>query len=252
MKHARKIIAVGMPVGLLALVLTYTACQSSSEVTKALPESDSPVASHTSDTSSVLVYIKMVTEKKYGFLAHVRGKRDITERNTLYDARNAWWDNPLVVYADAPLVNPDLTGQADAQAIAGQGDSANVGVHLMLIPHADVAIKTSPRSDAVKGTITTTISTVGDYYDGGWTEMVRATGKRLTFAFDTCDPRKHVRIIAHETRSVPAFSLERYTRDREKWEPKSQWPEESESGDWRTVIHGTDAVMDVTGYQYVD
>jgi len=199
-----------------------------------------------------MVYIKTVVEKKYGFLAHIVGKRDITVRHTLYDVDHSWWDNPLIAYAETPFAHPDVIGQADAEAIVGEGASANVSVRLTLVPHMVVAVKTMPRSDGIKGTITVSISTVADFFDGDWTEMVRAKDKRLSFSFDTCDPRKQLQQIVHETRTIPAFSLERYTRGHKKWEPRSRWPDKFESGDGRTVIYGKDIILDVTGYRYVE
>jgi len=245
-----------LPTCMLALVLTYTACQDSYRHAPS-DRAEQPVslmttpASQPAGPSSVLVYIKMATEKKYGLLAHVGGKRDITERSGTYSAENDWWDNPLVVYGDLPFARADVVGRADAETITGRGSSTNVGLRVTLVPHADVALRTTPVSDAVKGTITVTINTVADFFDGDWVEMIRATDKRLTFTFNTCDAGKRLEQTAHETRTVPAFSLERYTRDREKWEPRSSWPDEPETGDWRTVIYGKDAVLDVTAYRYV-
>jgi hypothetical protein len=258
MKDKRTIVTVMLTACMLALALTYTACQDSDH--QARPASAhrpvslmtlAPSTSRPAGPSSVLVYIKMNTEKKYGLVAHVGGKRDITQRSVPYAIENDWWDNPLVVYADSPFTRADVIGRADAETITGRGSSKNVGLRVTLVPHADVAMQTMPASDAVKGTITVTISTVADYFDGGWTEMVRATDKRLTFTFNTCDPGKRVQETAHEARSVPAFSLERYTREHEKWEPRSSWPDQPESGDWRSAIYGKDAVLDVTGYRYV-
>jgi len=239
---------------MLALVLTCTACQSSStkSVNAHLPEPIHPAASQPAGPSSVLVYIKMSTEQKFGLLAHAIGKRDFARRSNAYDAGNNWWENPLIVYADPPLPRVDVIGQADAQPITGQGEGPNVAVHLTLIPHAEVALRMTPKCDGVKGTITVSVSTVADFFDGGWTEMIRAQNRRLSFSFNTCDPARHVQQIAHEKRAVPAFALERYTRNREKWEPKSNWPQEGEAGDWRTVIYGKDAILDVTGYRYVE
>jgi hypothetical protein len=198
-----------------------------------------------------MVYIEVVAKKKYGLLAHIFGKRDVTERRTIYDPRNSWWNNPLIAYADPPLVHPDVIGHADAEAIVGEGASANVDVHLTLVPHVVVALQTMPRSDAIKGTVTVSISTVADFFDGDWTEMVRIKDQRISFVFNTCDPREHLQQVLHVTRTIPAFLLERYTRGHEKWEPMSRWPAEPESGDARTVIYGEDAILDVTAYRYV-
>jgi hypothetical protein len=260
MKHGRTILGLAAPACMLALVLSYTACQNRSNEAAGgaslppvcLMTAPAP-ASQPAGPSSVMVYIKMVIEKKYGFLAHVIGtKRDITESYTEYDADNSWWDNPLIVYADAPFAHADVIGRADSEAITGWGNGANVRVRVTLVPHADVAVGTMPRSDGINGTITVSISTFADFYDGDWVEMVRAKDKRLSFSFNTCEPGKCLQETIHETRMVPAFSLERYTRGHEKWEPRSNWPDEPESGDGRTVIYGKDATLDVTGYRYVE
>ena len=200
--------------------------------------------------SSVMVYIKMVIDKKYGFLAHVVGKRDLTERDIVYNIKNNWWDNPLIVYADAPLAHADCTGQADAEAIIGEGVSSNADVRLTLTPHAVVTLRTNPPSDGIKGTITVSINTLDEYFDGDWTQMVRTRDKLLTFNFDTCDPGKPLEAILHETRTIPSFSLEHYTRDHDKWDSRKHWPDENKSGDARVVIYGKDAVLNVTGYRY--
>jgi hypothetical protein len=259
--HARTILVWAAPACMLTLVLTLITCQNPADPPEkaatgdSLPPAAWPAtttsASQPAGPSSVMVYIKILAEKKYGLLAHIVGERDITERHTLYDVDHTWWDNPLIAYADAPLAHPDVIGQADAEAIAGQGASANVAVRLTLVPHADVSVQTMPRSDAIKGTITVSISTAADFFDSHWTEMLRAD-KRISFSFNTCDPRKRLQQTVHETRTVPAFSLERYTRGHEKWEPRSRWPDQFETGDERTVIYGTDAMLDVTGYRYVE
>jgi hypothetical protein len=124
-------------------------------------------------------------------------------------------------------------------------------VKVALIPHADVSIKTLPRSDGIRGTITTTISTVAEYFDGHWTQMVLESDRPITFRFDTCDPDMRLEEIGQETRSIPSFAFERYTRDELKWEPRSDWPRDAESGDWRVVIYGKNAVVNVTSYRYV-
>jgi hypothetical protein len=198
-----------------------------------------------------MVYIKLVVEKKYGLMAHIVGERNMVERRTSFAVDHSWWDNPLIAYADAPLTHPDVIARADADAIVGEGASANVDVRLTLIPHVDVALRTMPKCEGIKGTITVSITTVDDFFDGNWTEMVRTKDKRISFGFNTCDPGKQLQQVLHVTRTIPAFSLERYTRGHEKWEPRSRWPEETESGDARTVIYSKDAVLDVTGYRYV-
>jgi hypothetical protein len=248
---------------MLALVLTPIACQNRAKPpdesgaggplqSVSLPATAAP-ASQPTGHSSVMVYIKMVIEKKYGVLAHIiGGKRDNTVRHTFYDVNHSWWDNPLIAYADPPFAHADVIGQADSEAIVGEGASANVDVLLTLVPHVNVTVRTIPKSDAIKGTITVSISTVADYFDGDWTEIVREKDKRLSFSFTTCDPSKRLQETMHEIRTVPAFSLERYTRGQEKWEPRSRWPDEFETGDARTIIYGKDAALDVTAYRYVE
>jgi hypothetical protein len=258
--HARTIVVWTAPVCVLALVLTLIACQNTAKPPNEAETGDplrsitSPAtaASQPAGPSSVMIYIKTVVEKKYGFLAQIVGKRDTALRHTVYQSDHSWWDNPMIAYADPPFAHADVIGQADAEEIDGEGASANIRVRLTLVPHADVAIQTMPKSDGVKGTITVSISTVADYFDGGWTEMVHVKDKRLSFTFNTCDPRKQLQQIMHETRIIPAFFLERYTRGHEKWEPRSRWPHTFKTGDGRTVIYGKDATVDVTGYRYVE
>jgi len=62
---------------------------------------------------------------------------------------------------------------------------------------------------------------------------------------------RRVEVIGRETRTIPAFALERFTRDQQKWEPKSRWPVLAKSGDWRVVIYGSIATLEVTRYRYI-
>jgi len=248
--------------GQLVLTLALIACQSSS----APPDNPAAVVPLAQTTwlattvptsqpvgpSSVMVYIKTVIEKKYSLLAYLVGQRNVTIRHTVYDVNHSWWDNPLIAYADAPLAQADVVGQADAEALTGQGNGDNISVKLTLVPHALVAVRTVPACDGLKGTITVSISTVADFFDGEWREMLRTTDRQLRFSFDTCDPHKQLHQVVHETRTIPAFSLERYTRGHVKWEPKTAWPDKPSSGDGRTVIYGKNAMLDVTGYRYVE
>jgi hypothetical protein len=57
----------------------------------------------------------------------------------------------------------------------------------------------------------------------------------------------------HETRqTIPAFALERYTRDETKWEPRSNWPAEAANGDWHVVIYDKDASLEITSNRYIE
>lgn len=202
--------------------------------------------------SSVTLYIKVVMHKKYGLLARLlAGKRDSTWRSTDYDPANPWWENPPVVYTDPPLLAVDAVGRADARVITGEGSSDNVRIRLSLTPHADVAIRTIPSSDAVAGTLECTISTVGEFYDGEWVEMVRVADRKVRFEFDSRDPPDQMEVISEETRTIPDFVFERYTRDQQKWEPRSNWPSQGESGDWRLVIVVQEATLRTTRFRKV-
>src|SRR5271170_7911870 len=126
--NAQTIVVGAASACMLALLLTHIACQSSTsaphEAASGNPlqlDTFEPAASQPASPSSVMVYIKMVVEKKYGVLAHlIGGKRDSTVRHTLYDVNHSWWDNPLIAYAEVPFAHPDVIGQGDAQAISGE------------------------------------------------------------------------------------------------------------------------------------
>ncbi|QNN21844.1 hypothetical protein HED60_06005 [Planctomycetales bacterium ZRK34] len=258
-----KILIIGVSAMLVAGMLAMTQCQHIAEYQPTTPETAASPAierplepqalptTAASSSCSVMVYIKVVIDKEYNLLARVVGKRDYTWKRVKYDADNDWWDNPLVIHVDPPLLNADVAGHADAQIITGQGASANITVKVKLIPHADVSIKTLPPSDGIRGTITTTISTVAEYFDGRWTQMVLENDRPVTFTFDTCDPHRRLEEISRETRTIPTFAFERYTRDELKWEPRSAWPKVAVSGDWRVVIYGKNAIVHVTSYRYV-
>jgi hypothetical protein len=257
---ARTIRSLSVPAYVLALLLTLAACQncsnpsdkSASGRARRPGSSLATAATHPEGPFSVMIYIKTVAETRYGLLAHIVGKRDITLRHTEFDPDLDWWDNPLIAYADPPFDHPDVIAQADSDAITGEGASANVDVQLTLVPHAVVAVQSRPRCDAIKGTITVTISTIASFYDNDWTEILRIKDRRLTFSFDTRDPNGDFEQIMHQTSAAPPFSLERYTRDQEKWEPMTLWPDNFKSGDARTIIYGKDAIIDVTGYRSVE
>ena len=220
------------------------------------PEPDATVTTIAATTlpagpTSVRVSIMMVVHKKYGLLARVAGNEDSTVTDQAYSAGKSWWDNPMVVYQDVSFPNSGVAAGADSAAIKGRGKSANVSVDLTLVPHADITLKTLAASDCVKGTLTATITTVSDYYDGKWTRVADARDTPIAFDFDTCDKSRPRRPTTSETRTLPPFSFERYTRDREKWEPKSAWPSTPKSGDWRSTIDVKDAKLEMTGAQYV-
>ena len=119
------------------------------------------------------------------------------------------------------------------------------------MPHADITLKTLIASDCLKGTLTASITTVSDYDDGKWTQVAVVKDTPVAFNFDTSDKLRRMEATASETREVPPFSCERYTRDREKWEPKSAWPSRPRNGDWRCAIYVKDAKLVMTGYRYV-
>lgn len=264
MKRAVKALASGLSLMfLVGLILTLNRCQQAAEVDSPLPErpatsADQPPprakpATPDSPASSVMVYIKMVVEKEFNFIARtVGGKQDHTWERVNYDAANAWWDNPLIVYADPPMSNPDVIGRAAGEVITGHGASSNLSVQVTLIPNAEVSVRTMPPSDGIRGTITTRITTVAEYYDGQWTEMVRERDRPITFHFDTLTPGRPVEEIGRETRTIPPFVFERYTREELRWEPRSKWPDQPTSGDWRVVVHGANATSKITSYRYTD
>jgi hypothetical protein len=72
----------------------------------------------------------------------------------------------------------------------------------------------------------------------------------ISFAFDTADQSRTLRPTTSETRDMPAFSFERYTRDRQQWKPKTAWPTTPKSGDWRCTMLVTNPKLVMTGYQY--
>jgi hypothetical protein len=200
--------------------------------------------------SSVRVSIQMIIHKKYGTLAHLTGRKDITVTDTPYDAAKSWWDNnPMLIFDDAAYGDSAVTADADSATITGRGRSANVRVDLTLVPHADLTSDPLSTSDCLKGTITATITTESDYYDGKWTAVARAKDTPIAFNFDTSDPSKPLRPTTSETRKFPPFTFERYTRDREKWSPKSAWPTKPQNGDWRCTIYVNDARLSLIGYE---
>ena len=241
---------IGLP--LLSRAAAATAPPSAAPAPAPRPPAPAPAAApRPVPTSSVLVYIKFDIARRFGLLAHLLGgRRDSIVRYQTFDAARPWWRNPLLVYDEAPLAGRHTTLQVDAARITGRGSSANVTVTVNLVPHAQVAISDPPGCDAVRGRITAIISAVAEYYDGHWTPMLHQEGLKVTFPFNTCDPHRPVQVVGHESRVVPSFSLERYTRARQKWQPKSHWPAQPKNGDWWVVIHGKDATLQFTRYRY--
>ncbi len=202
--------------------------------------------------SSVLVYIKVVIRKEFGWVAkNLGGMRDNTWRRTLYRPTNHWWENPLIVHSDPPIIKPDLIVDSDGQTMTGGGASKNITVRVHLVPHAELTVKTIPPSDAVQGTITCVIFAQASYFDGKWVEMVHEVDRTLTFKFDTRNPAQAMEVMDVETRTIPLFEFERYTRDQIKWEPKTRWPGTAVNGDWHVVIYGRNAVLKLTRYRYL-
>jgi hypothetical protein len=186
----------------------------------ALASKDSSAALST----SVTVYIKLSVKKNYNLLATLSGKRDNTRVSEPYDVNNAWWDNPLVAYRDAALPSVDVTGGADAQTISGKGVSKNVTIDLTLVPHADIAVHSTPKAEAMQGSITLDLLADASYFNGSWTPMLNTPAKTVTFTIDTREPNRPVKAVGKTSRSIPVLSLERYIRDNQKWEPKTAWP----------------------------
>ncbi len=242
--------------GFLLLMVFLFACQQNPvrpDAPAVDPEVNLPITAviapaQPSGSASVRVYIEIIIQRKYGFLAHTFGYCDATERRVTYDVNNDWWNNPLVVFADPLLPVSDAIAHADAAPLTGQGASSNVAVALTLIPHADITFKDLRKCDAIKGTITISISTRNDYFDDAWTPMLLAKDRRISFAFDTRTPGLAVKPIAHETRTLPVFVFQRYTRGHQRWDSRTNWPVDPKSEDFRTTIVGKDATLDITGY----
>jgi hypothetical protein len=194
----------------------------------------------------------MVVHKRYKFLARLAGHKDSTVTDEHYSEAKSWWDNPMLVFQDASFPNSPVTADADSATITGRGKSSNVTVDLTLVPHADITFTTLAASDCMKGTLRATITTISDYYDQKWTRVADARDTPIAFDFDTSDSTRPLRPTTQETRAMPPLSFERYTREREKWEPRSAWPTTPKNGDWRCTIHVKDAKLVMTGLQYAD
>lgn len=204
----------------------------------------------TTGQTTVLLYLKRTMSTKYGLLAHVLGRRDSTDNLTIFDPEKNWWERPAILYQETPAVAPDLTAGTECEAINGAGHSSNVEVALALTCHADVGLRTLPKSDCLKGTLTVTATTVIRYYDGRWTDVVDAKDRPLVFKFDTCDRTRKLSATGTDRRPLP-ICFECYTRGHQKWCLRSQWPTQPECGDVRTVFYAKDAKLEVTGYRYV-
>lgn len=263
MKRGMKIaVTLAMPAILLSLVSLQIVCQNGAAPPKDAQSTDALHAGETITTTaattlpagpiSVRVSIMMVIHKEYGALAHLMGKRNVTVTDEPYEAGKSWWDNPMVIHKDVSFPNSAVSADANSAPIAGRGQSANVSVEMTLVPHAEITLKTPATCDCIKGTLTATITTVSEYYDGKWTRVAAATDQKITFNFDNSDKSMSLRQTITETRTMPSFSFERYTRDRQKWEPKSAWPADPQSGDWRCAIYVKDAKLMITGYEYFE
>jgi len=262
MKRSLKLaLGLAIPAILVGLALTQLRCRAREDNAQAHGSDTSephatiataPATTLPAGPTSVRVSIRMVVDKKYNFLARVAGNKNSTMTDEQYSESKSWWDNPLLIFKDVSFPNSKVTAGADSQTITGSGKSANVSVDLTLVPHAEITLKTLAASDCMKGTLTATITAISDYYDGKWTRMADARDTPIAFDFNTADPSRPLRPTTKETRTMPPFSFERYTRDREKWEPRSAWPTTPKSGDWRCTIHVTDAKLMITGYQYAD
>ena len=87
-------------------------------------------------------------------------------------------------------------------------------------------------------------------YAGHRSGPLRARDTPIAFDFDTADKSQPLRATTSETRDMPPFVFERYTRGRKKWEPRSAWPTAPKSGDWRCTIYVMTPKLVMTAYQY--
>jgi len=259
-RFSRIVLGLGIPTTVACMPASQLMCQDLSSQSRDsqidLDRAVTASAHRTTPTAgagptSVRVCISMVVQKKYGVLAHIVGlKRDATITDGEYSPDKNWWNNPLLIHQDATFPNSQVTAAADSVAIKGGGKSDNVDIDVTLTPHADVTLKTDAVSDCMKGKITATITAKSEFYDGGWNPMANATDSPIAFDFDTTDRSKALHPTTSESRTMPPFSFERYTRDHEKWEPRSAWPSKPERGDWRCTIYVKDVKLVMSGYQY--
>ncbi len=221
-----------------------------SNVAVALDGPPSPGSSSNAQTSA-LVYIKSVTDRRYGWLARQFGMRDGIESRVALDPAKPWWENPTILHLEPAIADPDVTGEAECAEIKGSAVSANVEVSATLICHAKVALKTRSRSDCMKGTITAMLNARTRFYDDLWTDLVNEKNRTVVFSFDTTDKTRRLRETGTDRRVIQ-ISIECYRRDRRKWERRSDWPDAAERGDILSVITVRDATLEVTGYAYDD
>ncbi len=199
----------------------------------------------------VRFYLKSRTTKTFGWLARLSGKQDCVEDRIVVDPAKNWWETPAMLYQDPPIAQPDVAAGADCGELQACGSSSNVHVALTLAGHATLALKTFPRSDCMKGTITLKLTGSSQFHDDEWTPLFNVKEWPLVFTFDTRDPARPVTRTGTERRTVQV-SFECYRRNTQKWSPKSGWPDSPERADMRTALYSRDAVVEVTGYRYDD
>ena len=212
------------------------------------PTSTAPhVAGNTQ--SSILIYMKSVTGKKYGWLAHRAGYQDSADSLMIFDLKKDWWARPALLYQETPIPGPFVVGGADCEVMKGIGSSSNVDVTVVLTCHTDLALKTLPKADCMKGTIMARLTTSASFFEGRWVNVVTVKDKLFIFKVDTCDKSKRIKPTDTESRNIQ-ISFEAYARGRKVWAPKSEWPKTPERADVRVVVYARDAQLDVTGYRY--
>jgi hypothetical protein len=216
----------------------------------ASPTPKGPDAAGTAQTRA-LMYMKSLTVKKYGWLAHQVGYQDSSESLTVFDPRKDWWMRPALLYQEMPISDPDIAGGADCEVMKGIGKSSNVDVTVALTCHAVVALKTMPKADCMKGTIKATLIASASFFEGHWHNVVTVKDKPFVFKFDTCDGSRPIKATGTESRSFQ-ISFEAYTRAREFWSPKTTWPRKPERADIQIVLYARDAQLEITGYRYDD
>jgi hypothetical protein len=43
---------------------------------------------------SVMVYMKLLVQTRYGLIANVEGERNVVDRGSLFTADHRWWESP--------------------------------------------------------------------------------------------------------------------------------------------------------------